>query len=161
MPHDLESARSNCASGRAAPFVVVALLAIVGGGLLSAALAHAPTRQLMWLVAYLVLVVGVAQGLLGLGQARLALSAPSPSLLAWQWCLFNGGNVLVITGTLRACPGSVSVGALLLLAALVLFLLGVRRASGGIMIHAYRAGLVLLGASALTGVVLAALRPPA
>ncbi|TAL95934.1 MAG: hypothetical protein EPN69_05000 [Rhodanobacter sp.] len=53
----------------ALPFLVVCALAIVGGGALAAAMAHAPSRKLMWAVAYLVLVVGVTQAALGVGQA--------------------------------------------------------------------------------------------
>ena len=49
---------------RAWPFWAVAGLAIVGGGLIAGFLAHVPSRPAMWLVAYLVLVVGAAQAAL-------------------------------------------------------------------------------------------------
>ncbi len=140
---------------RAWPFWVVAMLAVVGGGLIAAALAHAPSRQAMWLVAYLVLVVGVAQAALAAGQAWLAPSPPSRGLVAGQWLLFNAANALVVAGTLFAHRAWVNVGALLLAAALALFLRGVRGAGGGWPIHAYRGLALLLGCSALVGVVLA------
>ena len=151
---------SNCSSGwrSAAPFMVIAVLAVVAGGSISAALAHVPTRHAMWLVAYLVLVVGVVQFCLGVGQSWLARERPSTGLLAGECGLFNAGNVLVMAGTLAGHVAWVSGGALLLIAALALFFFGVRRASGRPMLYTYRAMLVLVGASALAGLLLATLR---
>lgn len=134
------------------------MLAIIGGGLLSAALAHAPSRPVMWLVAYLVLVVGVAQAVFGAGQARLAPVAPPWRLVAPQWLLFNTGNALVMAGTLDGHPGWVTAGAVLFVVALALFMTGVLRAGNGVAVTAYRTLLVLLGMSAAVGVVLALLR---
>lgn len=142
----------------AAPFVVIAVLAVVAGGSVSAALAHVPTRHAMWLVAYLVLVVGVAQFCLGVGQAWLARERPSTGLLLAECGLFNVSNVLVMAGTLMGHVAWVSAGALLLIGALALFFFGVRRASGRPLLYAYRAMLLLVGASALVGVLLATLR---
>ncbi len=142
----------------AAPFMVVAVLAIVGGGLISAALAHAPTQRGMWLVAYLVLVVGVAQWLIGVGQSRLARLSPSVGLVATECTLFNTGNGLVVAGTLVGHIAWVGAGALLLIAALMLFLHGVRHTPGSAMLYAYRALLLLVGASAIVGLVLATVR---
>ncbi len=144
----------------ASPFVVIAALAVVAGGLVSAALAHAPTQHAMWLVAYLVLVVGVAQFCLGVGQSWLTRALPSTGLLVGECCLFNAGNALVMAGTLAAHVAWVSVGALLLIAALALFFFGVRRVSGRPLLYAYRAMLLLVGASAIVGLLLAALRAP-
>jgi hypothetical protein len=142
----------------AAPFLLVAALAIVGGGLLAAVLAHAPTRPVMWLVAYLVLVVGVVQLLLGAGQSWLAVAPPSGRLIGGECTLFNVGNALVMAGTLRGHPAWVSVGTLLFAGALGLFLRGVRHSRGGVWVQAYRALLWLVGASAVVGVLLATLR---
>lgn len=142
----------------AAPFMVIAALAVVGGGLVSAELAHAPTRHAMWLVAYLVLVVGVVQFGLGVGQSWLARALPSTALLVGECGLFNAGNVLVMAGTLAGHVTWVSVGALLLIAALALFFFGVRRASVRPLLHMYRVMLLLVGASALVGLLLATLR---
>lgn len=142
---------------RALPCVTVALLGIVAGGAISAALAHAPTRPVMWLVAYLVLVVGVAQGALALVQARVALQPPSRALAAAQCVAFNLANALVIAGTLLAHAGWVSAGAVLLVVALGLFLRGVRGGRGA-LVWIYRVLLATLAASALVGVALAVWR---
>lgn len=139
---------------RAWPFWAAAVLGIVGGGLIAGFLAHAPSRSAMWLVAYLVLVVGMAQAGLAAGQAWLATSSPTPGMLAGEWILFNMANVLVIAGTLLGHPAWVNFGALLLAAGLALFLRGVRQASAGWPVRAYRGLVLLLGCSALVGVAL-------
>ena len=151
----LSSTASNTTTPRA-PWAlqVTGVLAIIVGGTLSAALAHAPTRPAMWLVAYLVLVVGMAQIALGAGQWRLAGRPLSPVLLASQWLLFNCANGLVIAGRLLAHPGAVAAGAVVLAASLVLFLRGVSGTGGGWLLCAYRLLVVLLGCSALVGVAL-------
>jgi len=134
------------------PFLAAGALAILVGGSLSAALAHAPTRPVMWLVAYLVLVVGAAQIVLGAGQWRLAVRPRSTAMLALQWLLFNGANGLVMAGRLLACPAAVAAGTLVLFIALALFWHGVRGARSGWVARAYRAFVVLLGGSALVGI---------
>lgn len=156
MPADVLSRSSGWRS--ADPFIVVAALAVVVGGVVSAALAHAPTRHAMWLVAYLVLVVGVIQFCLGVGQSRLARALPSTGLRASEWGAFNAGNLLVMAGTLAGHVAWVSVGTVLLVGALALFFFGVRRASGRPLLYVYRAMLLLVGASGLVGLLLATLR---
>jgi hypothetical protein len=137
---------------RAWLFAATGTVAIIVAGGLSAALAHAPTRGTMWLTAYLVLVVGVAQIALGVGQARLASRPPTPALLGSEWLLFNGANALVIYGRLLARPAAVAVGAVVLAVALGLFLRGVRGAGGGWLLQVYRLLVALLACSALVGV---------
>jgi hypothetical protein len=61
---------------------------------------------------------------------------------------------LVIGGTLLVHAAWVDVGALLLAAALALFLRGVRGAAGGWLVGVYRGLVLLLGGSALVGVAL-------
>ncbi len=143
----------------ATPFTVIAVLAIVVGGSVSAALAHVPTRHAMWLVAYLVLVVGVAQFGLGVGQSWLAQARPSRGLLAAECALFNVGNVFVMAGTLAGHVAWVSVGIVLVIAALAMFFYGVRGPAGRRWLYVYRAMVVLVGASALVGLLLATLQP--
>lgn len=133
-------------------FAGTGAVAIVVAGALSAALAHAPTRAAMWLTAYLVLVVGVAQIGLGVGQARLASRPPKSALLGSQWLLFNGANALVVAGRLLGRPAAVVLGAVVLAVALGLFLRGVRGAGGGWLPWAYRLLVALLACSALVGV---------
>lgn len=149
----LSSTPSNTATPHTSwSFRLTGLLAIIAGGALSAALAHAPTRPVMWLVAYLVLVVGIAQIALGAGQSRLAWRALSPALLTSQWLLFNCANGLVIAGRLLAQPAAIVAGAVMLAAALGLFLRGVSGAGRGRLLYTYRSLVVLLGCSALIGV---------
>jgi hypothetical protein len=142
---------------RALPCMTVALLGITAGGAISAALAHAPSRPVMWLVAYLVLVVGVAQGALALVQAWVASQPPSRALTAAQCIAFNLANALVIAGTLLAHAAWVSAGAVLLVVALGLFLRGVRGGRGALVLI-YRVLVATLAASALVGVALAVWR---
>ena len=132
-------------------FAGTGAMAIIVAGALSAALAHAPTRAAMWLTAYLVLVVGVAQSGLGVGQARLATRPPTAALLGSQWLLFNGANALVVAGRLLGRPAAVVLGAVVLAAALALFLRGVR-GTGGWLLWVYRLLVALLACSALVGV---------
>ena len=94
------------------PFWVAAALGIVGGGLIAGFLAHTPSRPAMWLVAYLVLVVGVAQ-VLAAGQVWLAPFPASPALLASEWILFNAANALVIGELQRVSRSIIDLGALM------------------------------------------------
>ena len=142
-------------------FASTGLAAILAAGALSAALAHAPTRAAMWLTAYLVLVVGVAQIALGVGQARLASRPLTPALLGSEWLLFNGANALVISGRLLVRPNAVAVGAVVLAMALGLFLRGVRGAGGGWLFRVYSLLVALLACSALVGVGLSLFTTPA
>lgn len=133
-------------------FAGTGAMAIIVAGALSAALAHVPTRAAMWLAAYLVLVVGVAQIGLGVGQARLASRPAGAALLGSQWLLFNGANALVVAGRLLVRPADVVLGAAVLAVALGLFLRGVRGAGGGWLLWIYRLLVALLACSALVGV---------
>jgi len=77
-------------------FGIVAALAIVTGGTISAFTARRPTRFAMWVTAYLVLIVGVVQAGLLFGWQQLG----SP-LLGWAataFVLYNLGNIGVIAG---------------------------------------------------------------
>src|SRR5690242_4875832 len=140
--------------GAARPFLLTALAALLIAGFVAAAVAHAPTRPLVWMVAYLVLVAGVAQGVLGLGQALLPAQPPASRWRIAEWLLFNGGNGGVIAGTLLVSPALVAVGTVLFVAALAAFLLGVRGASGGWLLQLFRAVLLVTGLGACVGLVL-------
>ncbi|HKR76538.1 MAG TPA: hypothetical protein VJR95_07715 [Rhodanobacter sp.] len=138
----------------ARPFLLTALAALLVAGFVAAAIAHAPTRPLVWMVAYLVLVAGVAQGVLGLGHALLPERPPAWCWCIAEWLLFNGGNAGVITGTLLVSPALVAVGTVLFVAALAAFLLGVRGAGGGWLLRAFRTVLVLTSLGACVGLAL-------
>lgn len=139
----------------ATPFLVIATLAIVLGGGIAAAIAHAPSQKLVWMVAYLVLVAGVAQVMLGGGQALLADGLPSGSTRFAECLLFNAGNIGVIVGTVSSSLPLVWAGTLLFVAALLMFLLATRVASRGWLIYAYRMILLLVGVGAIIGLVMA------
>lgn len=142
--------------GAAGAFLAIALLSVLAGGFVSAIAAHAPTRFLMWMVAYLVLVAGVAQAVLGLGQAWLAERVPSRRWRIGEWVLFNAGNAGVIAGTGLACTPLVAVGTGLFVVALAAFLVGVRGAGAGHgwLLFAFRAVLVITCIGACVGLAL-------
>ena len=144
--------------GLALPFLLIAALAIVAGGAIAAAMAHAPGRKVLWAVAYLVLVVGVTQAVLGVGQALLATREASRSVRVVEWVMFNLGSAGVMGGTLCTVRLLVVAGTLLFAASLVMFLLATRESSGHWPILAYRALLVFIGGSAVVGLVLGLLR---
>lgn len=107
------------------PFFATGAAAIVGGGLASAAAAGNPSYLSSWAVAYLVLVVGVAQIAFGAGVERLAETGLTTRLAWLIFAAFNLGNAGVLIGTLLKDRVSSSVylvdlGSLLLAAALVL-----------------------------------------
>ncbi|HEU0197960.1 MAG TPA: hypothetical protein VFQ88_12210 [Nevskiaceae bacterium] len=138
----------------AAPFLVTGGAAVIGGGLLAAAIARAPAQSLVWTVAYLVLVVGVAQALFGGGQAWLARDLPHASTVTWQWLAFNLGNLGVIVGTIGRSQTLVAVGTVLFVIGVALFLLRTRHAEHGGWLLGYRAVLSLLFISSLVGLAL-------
>jgi hypothetical protein len=143
----------------AAPFVLLGIAAVIAGGLVSALTATAPTRQIAWLVAYLVLVVGVAQIGLGAGQAWLAARPLGGGLLVIEFLGFTFGNAGVAAGTMLSLPILVDVGGVLLVVSLALFFWGVRRSARGAWLrYLYRALVVLLLVSIPIGLVLAQIR---
>lgn len=148
----------------ALPFIVIGGAAIVAGGLVSAASALTPSYTASWAVAYLVLVVGVAQLILGLGQSSLATKRLAGGLIVGEAAAFNLGNVGVLAGTVFGQPVVVYVGAALIVAAQALFLWAVR---GGWSVHrpghtalrwGYRTLIVVLLVSIPVGLVIASLR---
>jgi hypothetical protein len=141
----------NGRGAAAAPFVALGAAAIVAGGATAAAIAYHPTEHLVWMVGYLVLVVGAMQWVFGAGQAWLA-ELPPPVGIAWgQWVLFNLGNAGVIGGTLCNRTGIVAAGTLLFAAAIAWFLYGVRRCRRRGWGIAYRILLALILLSACIG----------
>lgn len=121
----------------AAPFVVLGGSSVVAGGLVAAASALAPSTHASWAAAYLVLVAGVAQIALGLGQAALAPQAPAGKLVAAQAGLWNTGNAAVLVGTLAGVASLVDLGGAFLVTCLVLLAHAVR---GGVSRGGWRWG---------------------
>lgn len=131
---------------------------IIAGGLVSAIAASvAPSENSSWAVAYLVLVGGVAQMVIGLGQARLA---PVPrAFLAAEFVMWNGGNAAVMAGQLLGQELILDAGGAILAIALVLLIFGVRSAAPtakldrwGLLV--YRAVMVVVLVSIPVGLVI-------
>jgi hypothetical protein len=105
-------------------FVVPGMLAVVAGGVLAAVIAPAPTEHATWAAAYLVLVWGVGQVGLGLGQGlcagRLATALVVAQVIGW-----NLGSAAVVVGTVSGVPAVADVGAVLLVVTLILLARGV------------------------------------
>lgn len=142
---------------RWAPSFLVGLTGIVAGGFVAAVTAASPTEKGAWVAAYLVLVVGVAQIALGLGQAWLA-GRPLGGLAAIaELAIFNVGNTAVIGGTLVDRTWIVDLGGVLLIAALAMYLGATRHARGGWVLAVYRVLIAFILISIPVGLVLARL----
>lgn len=140
-----------------APFRLLGGAAIIGGGLIAAAIAHRPTQPLVWVAAYLVLVVGVAQYALGAGQTLLSARAASAPTVWGQWALLNVGHAGVMAGTLAGNFGLLAAGTILYGLAVAWLGWRVRGGRQGIWLLGYRALIVGLLASSLAGLALSTL----
>lgn len=134
-------------------FVALGALAIVFAGLFSAVTARSASYHSAWFVAYMVLIVGLAQAALGIGQWWLASKPLRLSTVIVELLLFNIGNAGVVVGTLIAAPFWVYAGSIGILIALTFFASQVRSPRrGGIPLWGYRTLLVVLFVSVLVGV---------
>lgn len=133
---------------------------VVIGGLLSAATAPAPSYTASWAVAYIVLVAGVAQVVLGIGQGHLAPTQPSGRVVAIEVIAFNLANVAVLVGTVMAAAWVVDSGAAFLIVALALFIWSVRGAGSRNrwMFYGFRAVIVVVVVTTPIGLVIAHLK---
>lgn len=124
-----------------------------------------PFERGWWLAAYLLLVGGASQLLLGGGQylvaARRRAAQPHHVLLWTQLALWNAGTATVATADMARVLPAVAAGSASLMAALALFLVGLR-AVGGVagrralaLEHAYMALLLILAACVVVGTFLA------
>jgi hypothetical protein len=138
--------------------LAVGLACVVAGGLVAAVTSPLGLDHGSWLAAYLVLVGGVGQG--AMGAARLVTGRPAGgSTRGWaQLTAWNGGNALVVAGTLAARPLVVDAGGLACVAALGLALVHARHLRGSWSTWAYRAVLAVLLVSVPVGLVLAHVR---
>jgi hypothetical protein len=142
------------------PSAAVAGAAIVAGGIVAAVSRPTDFGNGPWLAAYLVLVVGVAQALLAGGQAMMAEDRPSAATVRNELLSWNLGAAAVVAGTLVAAPVLTTIGGIVTAVALVLFLLGVRRADEvpSWVPLLYRALVVIVLVSVPIGLVLAWVR---
>lgn len=141
----------------ALPFAAVGGACVIAGGLVAAATAPAPSEHGTWASAYLVLVAGVAQLALGVGQALLAPSPPSRHVVVVECTVWNAGNTAVLAGTLLSLVPLVDAGGVLLVLALSLLTLEVRGAGrrGGWGLRLYRLLVAVVLVSIPIGLLLA------
>jgi len=141
----------------AIPFLTLGGISLILGGVVSAASAGSPSYTSAWAVAYLVLVGGMAQLVLGTGQAELASKRLPAGLLAAEAALLNVSTVAVLLGTILTAPALTYAGAGLLLVTLVAFIWAVRGASQHLpwLLWAFRIMVVVLLVSAPIGLVIA------
>ncbi|KRE38388.1 hypothetical protein ASG73_05425 [Janibacter sp. Soil728] len=134
-------------------------LGVVLGGLVAAVTGPMDWAKGSWAAAYLVLVVGVAQHVMG----RLRAVDATDDRAGWvQLAGWNLGSALVIGGTLVTTPLLVDLGSVLLVVALVLALRAGARGPGDgiprVVGLAYRAMLLVLAVSIPVGMLLSHLR---
>jgi hypothetical protein len=102
-------------------------------GIIAVAVTLAPIDKGWWLVAYLALVGGLSQSLLGTGLSFLAIRTgarrPAESTTWSQVALWNMGVVMVAVADLTAVSVGVLLGSVVLLAALGSFAVALRRTS--------------------------------
>lgn len=154
----MKSLFARCASA----FVVAAAIVAVARG-------ATPFAHAWWLVAYLALVGGVSQALLGPGLSAIAARAgargASHTTTAAQLVLWNVGTVAVAVAVVLDAPPGVLAGSVLLLVALGSFARSLRR-TGAVALRrtrpwavGYAALVVFLVSSVFVGAALAGALP--
>lgn len=138
-------------------FVAAGSVCIIAGGLVAAITRPTEFATGPWVAAYLVLVGGAAQIALDAGQALLAAHPPVPSVVGVEATTWNTGLVATLAGTLMESPTMTTIGGVATGAALILFLVAVRRpvALAQRPTYAYRAMATLVLLSVPVGLVLA------
>jgi hypothetical protein len=138
-------------------FVASGAVFIVAGGFAAAANGVTPSPHLSWASAFLVLVCGSAQIVLGGGQVLVVSSPPRACLVVLQFAAFNLANAAVLAGTLSRVAGVLDAGSVLFLVAIGLFAWATREAGlrDCSVTLLYRAALLVLAVSATIGVRLA------
>jgi hypothetical protein len=110
--------------------LLIASAGIVVGGVVAACSRPLGLTRGSWLAAFLVLVAGVAQIALNVGQVWLAEVLPSPASVRAQTIAWNGGVAATIVGNLTALIFVTAVGGFGIVVALALFLAAVHEGSG-------------------------------
>jgi hypothetical protein len=109
------------------PFAVAGSLSTIAGGVTAAITRPTGFELGPWLAAFLVLVGGVAQIALGIGQAWLSDEPPSPASLRAEVITWNVGMAATIAGSLLAAPAVTTLGGVVFAVALCVFLRSVPR----------------------------------
>jgi hypothetical protein len=128
---------------------------ITAGGLVAAVNSAAPFTHGSWLAAYLVLVGGVAQALLGIGRAGVTATRASARRRRRELVLWNGATLAVALGVLVDVPVVVALASAALLAALASFATATAAGAARWRRLAYHGLILALAASTLVGCVLA------
>lgn len=105
------------------PFAIIGCVAMIAGGLVAAVSRPLSFGHGLWVSAYLVLVVGVAQVGLGAGQVALTSQPVDAGRVRAELVSYQASALLVVVGTLLGSPATVTAGGVLLLGSLVLFML--------------------------------------
>jgi len=139
------------------PFLIIGGLSVIAGGAISAVAAASPSYLASWAVAYIVLVAGVAQLVLGIGQAQLASRRPPAWAIVAEVVALNLANVAVLIGSLADIRVLSYIGAALLVIALALFVWAVRgkHSRNRWMLYGFRVVVVILAVTAPIGLVIA------
>ncbi|GAA3774505.1 hypothetical protein GCM10022240_27890 [Microbacterium kribbense] len=143
---------------RALPYFIAAAVCIIVGGALAAATAYVTTQKTAWATAYIVLVGGVAQAVLGAALGWIATHARMP--VVWTaFVLWNLANIGVVAGQLTGVIALTFLGGAAFVIALILIIVATLRAGPAhpVLLWAFRIVVVLLVVSTPTGLVLAAL----
>jgi hypothetical protein len=111
---------------QAVPGIGLGTACVVAGGLVAAGTSVTPSEHGSWLGAYLVLLAGVAQVALAVGQALLAPRPLSSRALVTELIAWNTGSAAVAGGTLAGLALLVDIGGALLLLTLTLLVRAVR-----------------------------------
>ncbi len=122
-------------------------------GLISVQSAH-PHRMILWMTAFMVLVMGVAQALFGFGQAYIAQDLPKPRFSHPQCTIFNVSCVGVIASQITPNQWLTTPSTLLFAVAMILFLVGTRHARPTAWVWPYRLLVAFVGLSSLVGIFL-------
>jgi len=105
-------------------FYYLSFIAIIAGGAISAFTARTPTRLMMWLTAYLVLVVGVIQFGLIYYWNQLDITPSWPCVTGFV--IYNLGNIAVIVGRMlkgnHSALGCVYLGGIALAISMILLI---------------------------------------
>jgi hypothetical protein len=109
------------------PFAFAGSLSTIAGGVTAAITGPTGFELGPWLAAFLVLVGGVAQIALGIGQAWLSDEPPSPASLRAEVITWNVGMAATIAGSLLAAPAVTTLGGVVFAVALCVFLRSVPR----------------------------------
>lgn len=135
-------------------FALIGGLSVVAGGLIAAVSRPLDWSYGSWVSAYLVLVTGVAQLVLGLGQEHLTMSDLRRRTIWIEIAGMNAGSAAVIAGTLTSYPWILDAGGLLIFIALVQALLAIRGVPASVFALLYRLIIAIVIVSIPVGLVL-------